>query len=271
MSRDATVRAAVLADAESQLATALRRSGSVLVAIVTGFGCGSGGSAFPPLPTPGEGGCSLSYADRVPDDPEELVDLLRVQTWLEEHAVLDGTGSAEDRALFSVSFQRAPERRWVRPIAGTLSPAIMEEFATQLFNAFSFPEPGEDADDAEQSEGPPGTFRISLSGGPAPVFALSPSVACAPQIRNREHIQQRMNDLAALNPASGRMMVKLLVAGDGVPSEVEVVEGVRDRVLAEQLPRIALQMRFDPAAIDGFPVPWEVWVQIPLVYNRRRD
>lgn len=271
MSRGATAQAVALADAESQLATALRLSGAVLAAMVAGFGCGSGGSAFPPLPTPGEGGCYLSRADRVPDDPEELVDLLRVQRWLEEHAVLDGAGAAEDRALFSVNFQRDPERRWVRPIAGTLSPAIMEELAAQLFNAFSFPEPDENTDDAEEPEGPPGSFRISVSGGPAPAFAFSPSVVCTPQVRNREHIQQRLTDLRALNPASGRMVVKLLVAGDGVPSELEVVEGVRDRVLAEQLPRIALQMRFDPATIDGFPVPWDLWVQVPLVYNRRSD
>jgi TonB family protein len=93
---------------------------------------------------------------------------------------------------------------------------------------------------------------------------------CAPMLR-REERERLTRTLSARPQTLGvRVVLRMLVGGDGSVRQVEIAESSGSVPADEAFQDVVRLVQFEPASINGDPVP--IWIQLPLqsVVRRRR-
>jgi TonB family protein len=251
-------------------------------------GCASGGRTLTPL---GERAHQAGCAEGRPIEAP-------ISTLLQVDAVLEALAAAAEAReaplpplLFSVERPRegvdpAPSR--VRLLAGPEEDPTVEALAAALAESLrpraeaaagpddasrtgdtaSDTDTEAETSDAPASDGPTG-FRLAVDptqeGDRA--LALRPRWGCAPRVLNEPRIEQELRQVAQGVPTRSRRVVVLNieVGLDGRPGAIRVQESSGDPILDRRVQGLAGLTRFEPALLDGVPVP--VWVQMPFYVN----
>jgi len=90
--------------------------------------------------------------------------------------------------------------------------------------------------------------------------------ATAPRVLNR--IEAQFSDLARRKRIDGTVLISVTVDEHGMPVNIRVVEGVGYGLDEEAIAAVR-QYRFDPARMDGMPIPVTISVEINFRLGQR--
>jgi TonB family protein len=110
------------------------------------------------------------------------------------------------------------------------------------------------------------SFRLRIETRDAVSFEIQPSKSDPPRLLNKDEVERLLAEQLRAG-MRGEVVVELFVNVHGAVERSRIYQSALNQVVDAAATRIARTMIFDPARMDGYPIP--TWVRIPVNLRAR--